>query len=373
MSSTTVKPVSSKRELKQFIRLPWKIYSNDKNWVPPLIMDMKTILSRQKNPFFLHSEAEYFLVCRNGEPVGRVAAILNRNHNKYHHEKTAFFGFFECIDDLDVARALMEKAEEWARGQGQNVLRGPTNPTMNDTCGMLISGFDSPPVIMMTYNPPYYSTLLETLGYGKAQDLLAFYMLSAKKLGDRVIRIAEIARKRSHVHVRNINMKKYWDEVRLVKEIYNDAWSLNWGFVPMTDEEFIHLAKELKPVIEPELVFIAEIDGEPAAFALTLPDYNEVLIKINGRLFPFGLLKLLYYSRRIVNVRILTLGVKKKFAVNKGIAPLLYKMTYDAGGAWGCKGGEFSWILESNKPMVSAAKIMGAHEYKRYRLYEKEL
>ena len=373
MAKIEIKPVESKKDLKQFIRLPWKIYANDENWVPPLIMDMKNMLDKKKNPFFEHSEADYFLALENGEPVGRTAAILNHNHNTYNNEKTAFFGFFEAIDSQEVADALFETVEAWAKERGQDRVRGPMNFSTNDTCGMLLEGFDRPPFIMMTYNPPYYNRLLEELGYGKVEDLLAYMMSEKDGVNPRIKKIAQIAKEKEKIHVRPLDMKHFRRDLEHVKRIYNDAWSTNWGFVPMTEAEVEHLAKELKPVIDPRIVLFAEIKGEPVAFTLALPDYNQALKKINGRLLPFGIFKLLYHSRKIDAIRVVTLGTIKKYQNSRGIGPLLYNELFERGTKNGYYWGEFSWILERNRLMNSALLILGAKVYKRYRIYEKEI
>lgn len=373
MANITIETVKGRGALRQFIMFPWEIYRNDPYWVPPLIMDMKKILDRKKNPFFLHSEAEYFLARRNGKIVGRIAAIHNRNHNAFHHENIGFFGFFESVNDKDVARALIETVESWSRERGLDGIRGPMNFTTNDTCGMLIEGFDSIPFILMTHNPPYYNELLESAGYEKVMDLLAYKLSKEKGINPRISKIANLAREKEGVTVRPLNMKKFDEEVDRIKVIYNNAWAQNWGFVPMTDEEFRHLAKDLKPAVDPDLVLLAEVEGEPAAFALSLPNYNVALQKVNGRLFPFGLPKLLYYSRKIDAVRVITLGVIKKYQNSRGIGPLLYEETFKRGTRKGYNWGEFSWILETNKPMNSALQILGATVYKRYRIYERKL
>jgi GNAT superfamily N-acetyltransferase len=373
MANIEIKTVHTKSDLNTFIKLPWKVYRDDKNWVPPLIMDMQKLLNREKNPFFQHSEAEYFLAYRDGEAVGRIAAIRNNNHNKFHEENIGFFGFFESIENTEVAQALIHKAEEWAKARDLTHLRGPMNFSTNDTCGMLIENYDEPPKIMMTYNPPYYHDFFVKSGYVKAHDLLAYRQYVAQGFNPRLRKVAEAVLKRQDVTVRKLNMKKFRDEVEIIKKIYNDAWSKNWGFVPMTDAEINHLAQELKPVIDPRYVFIVEIGKEPIAFALSLPDYNQALIKINGRLLPFGLLKVLYYSRKIDALRIMILGVVRKYQKSRGIGPLLFAHLYDAGEKMGIKYGEFSWILETNRAMNAAAVIMGAKVYKKYRIYEKAL
>lgn len=374
MASIEVKLVESKRDLDAFIRLPWKIYADQPNWVPPLIMDMKKLLDQRKNPFFEHSTAVYFLALRNGEAVGRVAAIHNTNHNAFHNENIGFFGFFEAIADREVARALLQQAEAWVRDHRLQAIRGPMNFSTNDTCGMLIEGFEHPPMVMMPYNPPYYNVFLEELGYQKAEDLLAHrFRPETEQFNERIARIAAKARQQTELTVRSINMRNFKQEIATIKSIYNDAWSHNWGFVPMTDAEFEHLAKDLKPVVQPRLALIAEIDGEPAAFSLSLPDFNQALIKINGRLLPFGLLKVLYYSKKIDAIRVLTLGVRKKFEKSRGIAPILYEETFRRGLALGFTWAEFSWVLESNRLMNSPLQLIGGEVYKRYRVYEKQL
>lgn len=373
MAKIEISAVASKKERDLFIRFPWRIYRGNRNWVPPLLADMKRMLDRTRNPFFQHSEAEYFLAYRNGEVVGRVAAILNNNHNAFHEEKAGFFGFFEAIDDRDVAAALLQQAEAWVRERGMRVMRGPTNFSTNDTCGMLLDAFDLPPMIMMTYNPSYYNTLMEACGYRKAQDLLAYRFYAEQGFNPRIRKISAAVQKRFGVRLRELNMKNFWGEVEIIKQIYNDAWSRNWGFVPLTDAEIMHLAKELKPIVDPQLVIIAEIDDEAVGFALTLRDFNQALRRINGRLFPFGLFKLLYYSHRIDAARVMILGVIKKYQKMRGLGSLLYERTFDNGTKMGLKWGEFSWILESNHAMRSAVEAVGAQVYKTYRIYEKSL
>ena len=371
MAELRVEPVSSKKDLKEFILLPWKVYRNDPNWVPPLILDMKNMLNKKKNPFFLHSDAEFFLARRGDEVVGRIAAILNNRHNEFHGEKTGFFGFFEVLPDYEAAAALFDTAAQWVKDRGMEVLRGPTNYSTNDTCAFLLEGFDSPPVILMTYNPPYYLEYSERYGFEKAKDLYAYFMSSDQPVPERLVRLSEAIRRRDDVVLRSVNMKRFWEEVETVFKIYNDAWSRNWGFVPLTHEEIKHIAKDLKQVIDPDLALIAEIKGEPAGFSLALPDINQALIKIrNGRLFPFGLPKLLWYMRKISGIRVFTMGVVHKYRL-RGIETLFYVETYRRGTGKGHRWGEFSWILEDNRMMNRAAQALGARVYKKYRIYEK--
>ncbi len=371
MSKIDVVPVTTSAQWREFIQLPWKIYRGDPHWVPPLIMDLKKLLDKKHHPFFQHSQADFFLARRNGETVGRIAAILNSNHNKFHHERCAFFGFFETVNDHAVAAALLERAADWAREKGMATLRGPANYSSNDTWGLLVDGFDKPPAILMAYNPRYYADLIEPVGFGKAMDLYAWWMTDAHGINPKILRVGEKVLTEENIRLRTLNMKNFWGEVEIVKKIYNDAWSNNWGFVPMTDAEFEFLAKDLKPVVDPRLVLVVEKDGAPVGLSLSIPDYNVALKKINGRLLPFGLLKVLYHKRSIKHVRVITLGVVRKLQTNSGIGAALYMETFRHGVAAGFHQGEFSWTLENNALINRGMKLLGAEIYKRYRIYER--
>jgi hypothetical protein len=373
VNKVEVVPVKDGRTLREFIRLPWKIYRNDRFWVPPLLLDMKKLLDRKEHPFFKHSSADFYLARRNGEWVGRIAAILNNNHNAFHGERTAFFGFFESADDREAAGALLDRAAQWARERGMAELRGPMNYSTNETVGLLVEGFDSDPCIMMTHNPRYYAGLIESAGFEKAMDLYAWWMTTEKGLNAKIARVGAKVLKDENIRVRSINMKRFWEEVEIIKQIYNDAWSRNWGFVPMTDEEFRNMAKELKPAVDPRILLIAEKDGEPAAFSLALPDFNRALKKVNGRLFPFGLPILLYQARRIHYARVLALGIRKKYQNWNGLGAALYYESFRRGVAAGYLGSEFSWTLETNKLINRSVALFGAEIYKRYRIYKKAI
>jgi len=366
--------VTTSAPLREFMLLPWKIYPalrDDQHWVPPLIMDLKKNFDKKRHPFFLHSEAEFFLARRHGETVGRIAAILNNNHNKFHNERCAFFGFFESINEPAVATALLERAADWARAKGMTTLRGPANYSSNDTWGLLVEGFDMPPVILMTYNPRYYVDLIEKAGFGKAMDLYAWWIADPHGVNPKVVRVGEKVLKEENMQLRTINMKNFWGEVEIIKKIYNDAWSNNWGFVPMTDAEFNYMAKALKPVVDPRLVLVVEKDGAPVGFSLSVPDYNVALQKINGRLLPFGLFKVLYHKRSIKHARAITLGVVRRLQTNSGIGAALYLETVRRCAAAGFPRGECSWTLESNTFINRGMKLLGAKLYKRYRIYER--
>jgi GNAT superfamily N-acetyltransferase len=368
----SIRVVETKSDLMQFIRLPWQIYKNDPHWVAPLLVERKEFLNKGKNPFFKHAYVVFYLAERHGQAVGRIAGIVNHNHVEYHQEKAGFFGFFECVNDYEVAKALLDKVQDWLRSEGMEIMRGPANFSSNEEWGFLLEGFDSRPVIMMTYNPPYYLEFAERYGLVKAKDLHAYFIDETSYPPQRVLRMAESIRKRQNVRIRNLNMKEFIKELEGIKQIYNAAWSKNWGFVPMTDEEFDHLAKNLKQIVDPHMVFIAEVDGRPAGFSLALPDFNQVLARLNGRLFPLGILKLLWHSKirnKIDGVRIITMGVVPEFQ-KRGIDTVFYVKTFDVGVKRGYRWAEMSWVLEDNTLMNRVLELLGAKLYKKYRVYE---
>jgi len=373
MAPIDVIPVSDREDLRRFIRLPWALYRDDAYWVPPLLADMNKLLDKTTHPFFRHSSADFFLARRNGECVGRIAAILNNNHNRFHSEKTAFFGFFESIDDQAVASALLNQAEQWARDRGMSAMRGPMNYSTNETVGLLVEGFDSSPFVLMSHNPRYYSRLLEDAGFSKSMDLYAWWMQTEQGLNPKIARVGEKVLKSEGIAVRPLDTGRFWEEVAIIHRIYNDAWSSNWGFVPMTDEEFRHMARDLKPVVDPRVVLIAEKNGEPVAFSLALPDFNQALKKINGRLFPLGFALLLYHARHIRQVRVMALGIAKKVQNWNGLGAALYYESFRRGIAAGYRTCEFSWTLETNDLINRSMQLFGARIYKRYRVYEKAL
>jgi len=358
--------------MKAFVKFPWHIYKNDPAWVPPLIGEMLKLLSPKKNPFWEHADAAFFMAFKGKQPVGRIAAILNHRHNEFHNEKTGFFGFFESIDDKGVSSALYNAAEEWLAAKGMNAIRGPANPSSNDDWGFLLEGYNKPPTVMMPYNPEYYHDLTKAAGYAKVKDLYAFFMDKTVDAADKAIRVAEIAKRKTGVKIRPLDMKNMDRELKIIKEVYNSAWELNWGFVPMTDAELDHLAADLKKIAIPDLVLIAEVDGKPAGISVAIPNINELLIKMNGRLFPFGWLKFLLGFRKIKRVRIIIMGVIKEFR-KRGIDAVFYVDTYNIGKKLGFSEGEMGWMLEDNDMMNRTLEMFGAHLYRRYRLYEKKL
>jgi GNAT superfamily N-acetyltransferase len=367
-----IEEVETKKDLMEFIKFPWKIYKKDKNWIPPLISERKEFLDKVKNPFFKHAEVVFYLAEKNGDIVGRIAGIVNHNHVEFQKEKAGFFGFFECVEDYEVAKVLLDTVRNWLKSKGMEIMRGPANFSSNEEWGMLLEGFDSPPVFMMTYNPKYYLDFMERYGMRKAKDLYAYFIDKNSPPPQRVVKMAENIKQKDEIKIHHVNMKDLKNEGEKIKAIYNSAWSPNWGFIPMTDEEFDHMVKGLKQIVDPHLVFIAEVDGKPAGFSLAVPDVNLVLHRINGRLFPFGLLKLLWHTKiknKINGVRIITMGVVPEFQ-KRGIDSVFYVETYNVGVKRGYTWAELSWVLEDNAMMNRVLDLLGAKLYKKYRIYE---
>jgi GNAT superfamily N-acetyltransferase len=366
-----VVPLRDRRDFRQFLKLPWRIYRNDPHWVPPLLFDQKQLLDRRKHPFHQHAEVEYFLAWRGEEVVGRIAAIVNYQYVDFHGEATGFFGFFESIDDIEVASALLTTAEQWVAARGMQQIRGPMSFSTNEECALLVDGFDSAPTVMMPYNLTYYPHLLEAAQYAKAKDLLA-YLLDDTTPPPRLVRGVERLLRGQNVIIRPFNRKRFKEEVEKLTVIYQSAWERNWGFVPMLQEEIDNFADQMWWVANPNLCLLAEVDGEAIGFALALPDYNQVLRHLDGRLFPLGLFKFLWYRRKISTARVLILGLKPGFR-RRGIDAMLYLRLWQEAPKNGYPVVECSWILEDNWDMRRALERMGARLYKTYRVYEKQL
>lgn len=370
-----VREIPPGESLKSFIDLSWRINAGDRNWVAPLRMSLRNALDRRKHPFHRHADVAYFLAERQGRAVGRIAAIVNHLHNEFHSERTGFFGLFEAEDDAEVVQALVDAAAGWLRQRGMERMRGPVNFSTNEEIaspGVLVEGFDTPPMAMMTHNPPYYASRLEATGLVKAKDLFSFWLVAGDP-PDRMVRSLDRVLAREGATIRSIDLKRFDEEVRTIQEIYNAAWSENWGFVPMTDAEFEHLAKEFRPVVDPDLCLIAEVEGEPVGFSLAIPNINQALRHLpDGRLFPLGLLKFLWHKRKIRGMRVITLGFKPAFQ-HSGLGGAFYLRTWTTGMAKGYDHGEASWILEDNLEMVRPMERMGGKAYKRYRIFEREI
>ncbi len=374
MLNIEIKAVSNQKDLKNFIKIVWKINSNDPYWVPPLLMDRIKILDRKKNPFFKHAEAEYFLAFRNGDLVGRIAAITNRRHNEFQKDNTGFFGFLEGVNDPQVFKILLDTAKSWLHTKGKDYMIGPMNPSTNDEIGFLVDGFDTPPYFMMTHNPPYYGDIMKKLGYEKVKDVYAYHIQKDTfNMSEKLIKVSSVTKEKLGIAIRTVNLNDFKEELERIRYIYNNAWSKNWGFVPMTPEEFDYIAADFKKIIDPELVLIAEKKGKPVGFSLALPDYNRVFAKIkNGRLLPFGWIKFLTERKKIDSLRIITLGVVQELQ-HIGIGGLFYVETFKRGTQKGYKSAEMSWILEDNELMIKAINIMGGQQYKTYRIYGSSL
>lgn len=363
-------PVRTRAERRRFVRFPWRIYRADPLWVPPLEVERMAFFDRRENPFFRHSDAELFLARRGGEWVGRIAAIENRRHLATYGDATGFFGCFEAIDDVAVARALLERALAWVRERGLRRLRGPMSFTINDECGLLVEGFDRPPVLLMAYNPPYYERLLEACGCVRVQDLYAYRMDVPAEVPARVANVAAAVAARG-IAIRPLDFRRFEAEVERVHRIHSRAWAENWGAVPLTVEEMRALARELKPLADRDLVFLAEDGGDPVGVAVTVPDIHQALARARGRLLPVGWLRLLLARRRIDAVRVLILGVLPGKRL-RGVDAALYAHTMAAAARKGYRWGELSWVLESNGAMNRAAERLGAVRYKTYRIYDLE-
>ena len=361
--------MQNKKALTEFVELPYRLYRDDPNWVPPLRIAVKELLDRGKHPFYRNAEAEYFVARRNGEVVGRVAAIIDRVHNRVHQEQAGFFGFFESVDDRAVAGALLGEARNWVSARGAAFIRGPVSPSTNYECGMLVEGFDMSPMVMMTYNPRYYPVLMDQLGLQKAKDLLAYLSNSHKIELERIEKVAQRVFKTKGVRVRPINMKDFDADVERVWDVYGKAWSRNWGFVPMSREEFNAMGKEMKQILKPDLVLIGEVGDRAVGFALALPDVNHALKPAGGSLFPTGLLKILYHQRLIKSVRVLALGVVDEYRTS-GVAAAFYATLVRNARRLGYGDCEMSWILEDNVLMNRSLEVMGAKRYKTYRIYD---
>jgi len=373
-----VRPVRTRHDRNRFLDLPYRLHRDNPHWIPQLRLSQKDILNTRRHPFYRTADAEMFLAFRAGRVVGRIMAMINHAHNEFHNEQAGFFGFFEVENDPAAAHALLDTARDWTRSHGAEVIRGPVNPSTNYECGLLIEGFDLDPAVMMPYNPSYYADMIEACGFTKAMDLYA-YDIEAKYfiVSEKLTRVADRLRNKDKISVRTVNLKDFKREVEIIREVYNDAWSGNWGFVPVSAAEFEHLAKDLKQLVDARVVMIAEREMEdnerrPVGFFLAVPDINRALKKINGRLLPFGLIKLLWHSRKIDFIRIITMGIVREYQ-SMGLGAVFLDEIYRRGPAAGFPNGEMSWVLENNVMMNRAASLIGGRRSKTYRIYEMPL
>lgn len=374
---TKIKPVQTKKDLKQFIMLPFKLYKNDPHWVAPLIMDQKNFFNPKKNPYYEHSEVQLFVAEKAGEIVGRISAQTNTQHNKFHEDKIGFFGFFECINEQEVADKLISAASEWIKQKGMDTLRGPMNFSTNDECGLLVNGFESSPFVLMTHNPPYYLKLLNNAGLEKSMDLLA-YLIPKRPTPERLQRVVDKLQKRGRFTVRELsskNKKELRKDLEIVFTVYTKAWERNWGFVPMTEKEFFHLIDSMIDVVRPEFFYLAFVEDEPAGFYVALPDYNQLLKKVKGRLFPSGIFHLLFGRNKITAMRVITMGVIKEFQ-GRGIDTVFYTKNFQMANSHkklNIENAEMSWILETNTMMNRIASNLGGWVHKTYRILDKKI
>lgn len=348
------------------------LYKNDPNWVAPLLGDEFKVFDRKHNPFFEHADVELFLAYNGTKVCGRIAAIINHTHNEFHNEKVVFFGYYDADDDVETSRALMDRVKSYGKQNGMTVVRGPMNFSTNETCGMLYENFSSP-VIMMTYNFPYYNDHMNALGMKKAKDLFAYEVDATKGLPEKLDRVGKLLIKRNtHIDIRHIDKKNLNEMIEDVRIVYNGAWESNWGFVPLTPAEFDHMAESMKAIIEPTIAFVAYKDNKPVGFSLTLMDANQATKHAKGRLFPFGLIKILHYYKKIDCARNLTMGVLPEYR-KLGIEAMMIWYTFTNSIKLGVKRGELSWILEDNEMMNRELLNISAYVYKRYRVYEQAI
>jgi len=367
-------PLSDRKLVDRFIKIPWYIHREhhpSTHWVPPLILDRRDYLNPDKNPFFTHATCAFWIARKDGRDVGRIAAVHDADWEKFQGNRTGSFGMFDSPNDTEVSSALLQAATDWLREQGRDHVIGPLDLSTNYVSGALIEGFDTDPSMEMAYNPPYYKDLFEAFGFGKEKDLWQWYLSSSTPIPEKVVRVSEKIRKRAKVELRPMNLKKWQDEVSLVWDIYNDAWEQNWGFVPVGEAEFRHIAEGLKQVIHPSMAFMAEVEGEPVAFAISIMNVNPILKTLNGRLFPFGLLKLLWkvkIRKQVKDCRLIVLGVKAGYR-RRGIDSILFVATHQGANDLGWEGGEIGWTLDDNDMINRSIESMKGHKVKTYRVF----
>jgi ribosomal protein S18 acetylase RimI-like enzyme len=365
----------SSKDVSRFLEVSYRVYDGDPNWVAPLLMDLKKVFT-DENPLFTHAKMQLWVATRDGKDIGRIAGIIDEEYFRTTKQRAAFFGFFECLDEPAASHQLFNAVREWAKQNGTDRLLGPMNPTTNDECGLLIEGFDSPPVFMMTYNPKYYLKLMDAEGFKKAKDLLAYMMDLSVIPMDRLRRIASKVKSRNpDVVLRPVRRKTLQQDIGKVKEVYNAAWQANWGFVPMSDAEVDFMAERLKPLLMEGLIWLAEVGSEPVGFLLALPDYNMALQPLKGRLLTpkvLGFVPYLFGWKRPNRTRVLTLGVKEKYR-SRGLESAMLIEGLNVGFNAGVVESEASWILEDNVLMCRMLEAIGGRVYKRYRIYEGEV
>lgn len=376
--SLSIVSVEGRRALSEFLDVPWRIPAavNHPRWVPPLRMMTRDLLDTKRNPFYARADRALFVARRGGAAVGRIAAIENRAHNEFHADRVGFFGFFECADDPKAARALFDAAAAWLRSRGLTAMRGPMNPSTNHDCGLLVGGIDEHPQFLTPWNPEYYETLIRDAAFVPVKDLLGYWLPygdPAHRPPPKLEALARRAAEKANLTFRDLVPARFWAEVEHVWRIYNSAWERNWGFVPMTRDEFMHMARSLKPLLVPQFAFLAEVGGEPAGFMLCVPDFNLVFKQIpDGRLFPFGFLKIMLGKSRLRTGRIIALGIKEQYR-SRSVLPVFMHEAARRALAYGSPGAEASWVLEDNVAMRQPIEAFGGRVYRRWRLFERPI
>jgi len=374
--SVTVTPVSGRRDLDAFIKLPFRLYRDDPNWVPPLLYTERHRFNPKTNAFLQHADHQLFLAHRDGQVVGRISAQVDHEHNRFHQERTGFFGFFESEDDAETALALFGAAEGWLKERGMEAARGPLSFSINQEVGLLVEGFDTPPMIMMAHSRPYYGRLIEEAGFSKANDLYA-WRWDWETVPPKAHRAVEALRQRPDITIRTGDIRRFDEEIAIILDVFNSAWSENWGFVPVTAAEARRLAEELRQIVDPNIVIIVEVEGKPAGVLLAAPNINEAIQGLNGRLFPFGWARLLWRLKvsRIKTGRLMILGVRKEYRTRRylAMAYLLCDEIYHRARQRGYRWAELSWTLEDNSSVNTIIRNIGIPLYKTYRIYEKPL
>ena len=378
-AALTVEPIASPRDRMRFIRLPWQVYAGNRCWVPPLLFERRTFFDPARNPFYRHADVQLFIARRGGQDVGTIAAFVNHAYNQFQGSRIGFFGFFEVLPDAEAAAALLEAAEAWVRERGMPAIRGPINFSTDNESGLLIDSYDQPPVLMTVYNPPYYRELIESAGYAKALDWYA-YMIDRAALGGgsiealppKLLRAAEIERRRSRASFRKVRMAEFDRELDRVIQVYNRAWERNPSFVPMDEAEIAYTANGLKSFLDPDLVWIAEVGEQTVGISITLPDMNQLLRTMNGRLLPLGWWRLMFGRKRIDTARFFAMGILPEYR-QRGIDAVFYYETFREAVRKGYRRAELSLIAEANQPMRRPIESLGAWIYRTYRVYEKQL
>lgn len=368
----TVTPLGGPADRRAFRLLPFRLYAGDPHWVPPLNRDVRAFLDTTRHPFYRDARACFFLARRDGRVAGRVAAIENHAHNRYHQDHTGFFGFLEAEQDPEVTAALVRAAASWLQERGLDRMRGPVSPSTNYETGLLVEGSPGPPAFMMPHNPPWYAEHLEQAGLSKAMDLYAYDMRTDFVDGTRWSRMASRVRARTGADLRPLDTRRLDSEVPRLIELYHDAWSGNWGFVPLNDAEVRAMVRDLRPLLRPDLAAFVVHEGREVGYFLGLPDYNRVLIGLRGRLFPTGFLRLLRAKHRLDRMRVMLMGVARSHR-HLGLDVLLHAHAFQGGADGRITSCEASWVLESNLPMINLLERVGARRYRTYRLLEAPL